>query len=73
MAPVGKRATLGLVDHAQRRGLILQIHNELLFEVPEAEKEAVITLARQAMVGAYPLDPPLAVDVGVGQTWRDTK
>lgn len=67
------RAHAALVDQGLRARLILQIHDELVFEVPEDEREAVITLARDAMVGAYPLDPPLAVDVGVGPTWREAK
>ncbi|MCB0882526.1 MAG: DNA polymerase I [Thermoleophilia bacterium] len=67
------RAHAAIRDAGLGTRLILQIHDELLFEVPEGEKEALITLARDAMVGAYPLDPPLAVDVGLGDTWRDTK
>jgi len=53
--------------------IVLQIHDELLLEAPEAEREAAIEIARREMVGAYPLDPPLAVDVGVGPTWLEAK
>ncbi len=42
--------------------LILQIHDELLFEGPESEADAVAELARREMVDCFPLDPPLAVD-----------
>ena len=53
--------------------LVLQIHDELLFEGPEAEMERAAELARREMVGAFDLDPPLAVDVGVGEDWLAAK
>ena len=53
--------------------LVLQVHDELLLEVPETEGTAIRELVREEMVGAYPLDPPLAVDVGVGDNWAEAK
>jgi DNA polymerase-1 len=53
--------------------LVLQVHDELLLEVPDTEISAVKELVRAEMVGAYPLDPPLAVDVGAGDNWADAK
>jgi DNA polymerase-1 len=53
--------------------LVLQVHDELLLEVPETEVSAVRELVRAEMVGAYPLDPPLAVEVGVGDNWAEAK
>ncbi len=53
--------------------LVLQVHDELLLEVPEVETSAVRELVREEMVGAYPLDPPLAVEAGIGDTWADAK
>ena len=53
--------------------LVLQVHDELLIEVPEVETSAVRDLVREEMVGAYPLDPALAVEIGVGDTWADAK
>jgi len=53
--------------------LVLQVHDELLLEVPEVELSAVRELVRAELVGAYPLDPPLAVDVGVGDDWNEAK
>src|SRR5580765_1216782 len=53
--------------------LVLQVHDELLLEVPETEVSGVRDLVRAEMVGAYPLDPPLAVDVGVGDDWAEAK
>jgi len=53
--------------------LVLQIHDELLFEGPPGEMEAAIELVRREMCAAYPLDPPLEVDVGVGPDWLTAK
>jgi DNA polymerase-1 len=53
--------------------LVLQVHDELLLEVPEAESQAVKELVRSEMCGAYELDPPLAVDLGVGDDWNEAK
>ncbi len=53
--------------------LILQIHDELLFEGPEAEMEAAREVACHEMVAACELDPPLAVDAGVGPNWLEAK
>jgi DNA polymerase I len=60
---------------AEGRGarLVLQVHDELLLEVPETEVTKVRELVREEMVGAYPLDPPLAVDVGIGDDWAEAK
>jgi len=41
--------------------------------VPETEVSKVRELVREEMVGAYPLDPPLAVDIGVGDDWAEAK
>jgi DNA polymerase I len=53
--------------------LVLQIHDELLFEGPPGEMEDATELVRREMCAAYQLDPPLEVDVGVGQDWLDAK
>jgi DNA polymerase-1 len=53
--------------------LVLQIHDELLLEGPEAEAEQVKELAVREMAGAYPLDPPLAVEAGTGSDWLSAK
>ena len=53
--------------------LVLQIHDELLFEGPPEEMEAAAELVEREMCAAYPLDPPLEVDLGVGRDWLDAK
>ncbi|HEY7198120.1 MAG TPA: DNA polymerase I [Gaiellaceae bacterium] len=62
-----------LRDEGRSARLVLQVHDELLLEAPEAELSAVKELLREEMCGAYPLDPPLAVDVGVGDDWNEAK
>jgi DNA polymerase-1 len=51
--------------------MILQVHDELVFEVPESEVEALRSLVRERMEGGLPLRVPLDVDVGVGKNWRE--
>jgi DNA polymerase-1 len=53
--------------------LVLQIHDELLFEGPADEAERVEAIAVREMAGAYQLDPPLAVDAGIGSDWLSAK
>jgi DNA polymerase-1 len=53
--------------------LVLQIHDELLFEGPPGEMDDAVELVRREMCAAYQLDPPLEVDVGVGEDWLDAK
>jgi DNA polymerase-1 len=53
--------------------LVLQIHDELLFEGPPGEMEAATELVRREMCASYALDPPLEVDVGVGPDWLTAK
>ena len=76
-ADVMKLAMIGSHSALKREGLatrlILTIHDELLFEGPEAEMERVRELAEREMTAPWPHTPPLAVDVGVGKTWMDAK
>jgi DNA polymerase I len=62
-----------LRDEGRGARLVLQVHDELLLEVPEAEVSAAKALVVAEMTGAYPLDPPLEVDVGVGDDWNEAK
>ena len=49
--------------------MLLQVHDELLFEIAPGEREQLEALAREKMGGAYPLDVPLEVSVGYGRSW----
>jgi DNA polymerase I len=62
-----------LADEGKETRLVLQIHDELLFEGPEAEMDAASELVTAEMKGAFELDPPLEVDVGVGKDWLEAK
>lgn len=76
-ADVIKAAMVSIHGRLREEGraarLVLQVHDELLLEVPEVETTAVRDLVREEMCRAYPLDPPLAVDVGVGDDWNEAK
>jgi len=52
---------------------ILTVHDELLFEGPAADVDAVRELIRREMCAVWEHDPPLAVDIGVGPTWMEAK
>jgi DNA polymerase-1 len=62
-----------LQDEGRGSRLVLQVHDELLVEAPDAEVSTVKELVREEMCNAYPLDPPLAVDVGAGDDWNEAK
>jgi DNA polymerase-1 len=51
--------------------MILQVHDELLFETPEKETQALTELVRDEMENVYKLAVPLVVEIGVGANWRD--
>lgn len=56
-----------------RSHMTLQVHDELVFEVPEDEIEPMRELVCDHMQNVYPFKVPLLVDVGVGQNWRDLR
>ncbi len=62
-----------LVKEEFQSRMILQVHDELVFECPVAEKEKVETLVRREMEGVFTLNVPLVVDMAWGQNWRDAK
>lgn len=51
--------------------LLLQVHDELIFEVFKGEEGTLTDLVREAMGSAFPLDAPLEVSVGVGKSWNE--
>ncbi|HEX6469193.1 MAG TPA: DNA polymerase I [Streptosporangiaceae bacterium] len=74
-ADIIKVAMLG-VDRALRRSglasrLLLQVHDELVFEVAPGELDDLQALVREQMCGAYELRAPLTVATGTGRTWQD--
>jgi DNA polymerase-1 len=71
MAMVRCQSALG--ESGAKTRLVLQIHDELLFEGPPGEMDEATELVRREMCAAYQLDPPLEVDIGVGVDWLDAK
>jgi DNA polymerase I len=67
------RAEAALRDSELATRLVLQIHDELLFEGPTEELERARELVVPHMVGALELDPPLVVDAGIGPNWLEAK
>jgi DNA polymerase-1 len=53
--------------------MLLQVHDELIFEAPPEEVDAVRSLVKSEMESVRRLDVPLLVEVGVGDNWRDAK
>jgi DNA polymerase-1 len=51
--------------------MLLQVHDELVFEVPEGELDAVMPMVREEMEGIYPLRVPLKVDINKGRNWDE--
>jgi DNA polymerase-1 len=76
-ADIIKVAMIRIARRLQEEGrgakLVLQVHDELLLEVPDPEVSKVKELVRAEMCGAYDLDPALAVDVGAGDNWAEAK
>ena len=62
-----------LAEAGMQTRLVLQIHDELLFEGPEGEMDDAAKLVEPEMCSAFELDPPLAVDIGVGADWLAAK
>jgi DNA polymerase-1 len=67
------RCDARLRERGMRTRLVLTIHDELLFEGPEEEVDEATALVREEMEGAFELEPPLKVDVGVGDNWLEAK
>jgi DNA polymerase-1 len=65
------RIDAALREQRLRSRMTLQVHDELVFEVPEAEIEVMRILVREQMEKVHPLTVPLLVEIGVGTNWRD--
>jgi DNA polymerase-1 len=65
------RIDAALRERGLKSRMTLQVHDELVFEVPEKEVETMRTLVRDQMEQVHPLTVPLLVEVGAGKNWRD--
>jgi DNA polymerase I len=74
-ADIIKAAMIAVFGRMKREGvesrLIMQVHDELVFEVPEQERELMEKLVREEMEGALPLAVPLKVDLNFGLNWSE--
>jgi DNA polymerase-1 len=74
-AEIIKRAMVRMPRALREAGLsarmLLQVHDELVFEVPEAERDATAEVVRRVMEGVAVLRVPLKADVGFGRTWAE--
>jgi len=60
-----------LTERKLKTRMVLQVHDELLFEVPEDETDEIASLVRAEMEGVIKLSVPLVADLGFGPNWRD--
>jgi DNA polymerase-1 len=65
------RIDAALREQGLKSRMTLQVHDELVFEVPENEIDTLRTLVREQMETVHPLTVPLLVEIGVGKNWRD--
>ena len=67
------RIAAELESRKLRTRMLLQVHDELVFEAPPAEAGMVAQMVKREMEAVYRLEVPLLVDVGIGDNWRDAK
>jgi DNA polymerase I len=65
------RIDAALLKRKLKSRMTLQVHDELVFEVPEGEVDVMKSLVREQMETVHPLAVPLLVGLGVGKNWRD--
>jgi len=65
------RIDAALRERGLKSRMTLQVHDELVFEVPEREVETMQSLVREQMEKVHALTVPLQVEIGIGQNWRD--
>jgi len=62
-----------LREEKYQAAMLLQVHDELVFEAPPEETQKLAAMVKQEMEQVYPLEVPLVADLGVGENWRDAK
>lgn len=76
-ADIIKKAMIGVADKLRDGGykarLVLQVHDELVIDCPKEEVESVTAILKTEMENAVSLRVPLTVEVGVGESWYETK
>ena len=76
-ADIIKKAMIAVDRRLEKEGLetrlILQVHDELILEAPESEKECAAKILKEEMENAVSLSVVLQTDVGIGKNWLDAK
>ena len=76
-ADIIKKAMIDIHEEMKKQNLkskmLLQVHDELIFDVPFEEKEILTNIVKEKMENAYPLEVPLKVDIEFGENWYDAK
>ena len=67
------RIDAGLTERGWQSRMLLQVHDELVFETPPEEVGALVRFVKETMETVRRLEVPLIVDVGTGENWRDAK
>jgi DNA polymerase-1 len=65
------RIDAAILERELKSRMTLQVHDELVFEVPEDELDIMRSLVREQMESVHQLNVPLMVEIGVGKNWRD--
>jgi DNA polymerase-1 len=65
------RIDAALRERELKSRMTLQVHDELLIELPPSELDSIRPMVKEQMERVYPLDVPLVADIGVGPNWRD--
>jgi DNA polymerase-1 len=65
------RVNQGLAEAAPKARMVLQVHDELIFSVPESQLAPAESFVTEAMREALPLDVPIVVDVAIAENWAD--
>jgi len=60
-------------DENCQAAMLLQVHDELVFEAPLEEAQKLSAMVKHEMEQVYPLEVPLVADLGIGENWRDAK
>jgi DNA polymerase-1 len=64
---------IAMVNLLNKSRMIIQVHDELVFECPKSEVEKIKKIVKEEMVNAIKLDVPVKVDVGTGKNWAEAK
>jgi DNA polymerase-1 len=67
------RIDRNLREEKYQAAMLLQVHDELVFEAPAEETQKLSVMVKHEMEQVYPLEVPMVADIGVGENWRDAK